>query len=475
MPNETRHAQGGDAGAPDPGFPEGFAARMRALLPEEHPAFFSALAAPAAGLRVNTLRLEPEEFARISPFRLEPLGFPPEGFLLGEGERPGRHPYHAAGLYYLQDPGAMAVGALLDPRPGERVLDLAAAPGGKTTHLAARMRDRGVLLANDVQPVRARELAGNLERCGVRGALVTSEAADRLADRFGPWFDRVLLDAPCSGESMFHKSRAARLEWSPAAVAGCARRQDGLLAEAARLVRPGGLLAYSTCTFAPEENECVAARFLADHPDFEAEALPAVPGALAADPEWAPDGLRRPEIARALRLWPHRVPGAGHFVAAFRRGGGEEAPGTGRAAAPAVPRAALVALEEFLRDAVAGGVVALDRLALRGEELFQVPEAAPALERLRTVRPGWWLGSVRKGRFEPSHTLALGLRAGEALRTLDLPAGGHEVDRYLRGETLTAPGEKGWLLVTVDGFPLGWGKRVGATVKNHYPKGLRRR
>jgi NOL1/NOP2/sun family putative RNA methylase len=475
MPNATRRTGDGAAGAPDPDFPEEFAARMRALLPEEHAAFFSALAAPATGLRVNTLRLEPEDFVRISPFRLEPLGFPPEGFLLGAGERPGRHPYHAAGLYYLQDPGAMAVGALLDPRPGERVLDLAAAPGGKTTHLAARMRDRGVLLANDVQPVRARELAGNLERCGVRGALVTSEAADRLADRFGAWFDRVLLDAPCSGESMFHKSRAARLEWSPAAVAGCARRQGGLMSEAARLVRPGGLLVYSTCTFAPEENECVVARFLADHPDFEAEALPAVPGALAADPGWAPEGMRRPEIARALRLWPHRVPGAGHFVAGLRRGGGGEPTAPGRAASPPVPRAALAALEEFLRDAVAGGAVTVDRLALHGEELFQIPEAAPSLERLRAVRPGWWLGSVRKGRFEPSHTLALGLRAGEARRTLELAADGPEVDRYLRGETLTADGEKGWLLVTVDGFPLGWGKRVGATVKNHYPRGLRRR
>src|SRR5690606_18038126 len=178
----------------------------------------------------------------MSAFELVPLEYPPEGFLVAEGERPGSHPYHAAGLYYLQDPGAMVVGAVPDLPEGARVLDLAAAPGGKSTHLAARLAGRGVLVANDVVPARARELAGNLERCGVRNAVVTAERPERLRERWGGWFDVVLVDAPCSGESMFHKSAAARMEWSPEAVLGCARRQQELLRDAVELVRPGGVL-----------------------------------------------------------------------------------------------------------------------------------------------------------------------------------------------------------------------------------------
>lgn len=458
--------------APESPFPPGFAERMARLLGDEIDAFLAALADPAAGLRVNTLKLTPERFRELAPFSLEPLPFPEAGFIVEGEDRPGRHPYHAAGLYYLQDPAAMVVAALVDPRPGERVLDLAAAPGGKSTHLAALMEDDGLLIANDVHAGRARELASNLERFGVRNAVVTNESAERLADHFGAWFDRVLVDAPCSGEAMFHKSEAAAIEWSETSVLGCARRQADLLREAARLVRPGGLLVYSTCTFSPEEDEAVIGGFLAEHPDFEMATLAEVPGAAPGRPEWAPEEARRPELDRAMRLWPHRFPGAGHFVAGLRRTDGMAGAPPAARHQPA-PRKAVALFEAFSDDALRDDDGNGYPLALFGSELHRLPTTLPDLGGLRVVRTGWWLGTVKKDRFEPSHHLALALPARAFRRTIELRADEPDTLAYLRGEPIRRDGEAGWAVVTVDGYPLGWGKRSGATVKNHYPKGLR--
>lgn len=455
--------------------PAHFRERMAALLGDEADAFFAALLTPGAGLRVNTLRIPPERFAGIAPFDLSPLPYPPDGFVVGESDRPGSHPYHQAGLYYLQDPGAMTVGAVPTLPPNPLVLDLAAAPGGKATHLAARMAGQGVLVANDVNRDRARELAGNLERCGVRNAIVTVETPARLAGAWGGRFDLVVVDAPCSGESMFHKSEAARREWSPDAVAGCARRQVEIVRDAARLVRPGGLLLYATCTFAPEENEGVVADLLRLSDDFQVEPLPDIPGAEAGRPDWVSDAPE-PAVAQARRLWPHRTPGAGHFLAALRRG---------TATQPALPpepvrdRAAegeaVALLQRFLDEQLPRLALPPGEVVSAGDELYLLPTGAPPLAGLRVLRPGWWLGTARKGRIDPAHALAMGLQPGEAAATLDLPADSAEAAAYLRGETVRSEGPPGWVVVTVDGFPLGWGKRTGAVVKNHLPKGLRRR
>jgi NOL1/NOP2/sun family putative RNA methylase len=452
-------------------FPELFVERLRAQAGDTVDELLASLASPPPGLRTNTLRLSPDELLSKVPFQLEPLPCPVEGFIVRGGPPPGKHPYHAAGAYYLQDPGAMIVGALVDPRPGERILDLAAAPGGKATHLAALMQGSGILIANDVHAGRARELAGNLERCGVRNAVVTSQPAARLSAHFGRWFDRVLLDAPCSGEAMFHKSEAARSGWSPAAVLGCAARQDELMVEAAEMVRPGGILVYSTCTFAPEEDEAVVARFLDRNADFGVVELGDVPGGEPGRPEWALRATPRPELRRTLRLWPHRVPGAGHYVAALRRAGG--------AAGEALPSFAGEASSEARRlwtgfqhaylthDPVEGFL-----LNQRAEQLFALPPNTPDFGRL-TAR-GVWLGTVRKGRFDPAHSLAMLLREEESSNRVRLDANRPESLAYLRGEVLRSPqGLPGWVLVTVDGLPLGWGKKVGTTIKNHYPRGLR--
>ena len=492
--------------------PPVFLSRMAALLGDEYPAFLTSYDAPASvGLRVNTLKIGVEAFRELAPFELSPIPWCPAGFevktsppaplLPGEGCKsppsltgrgvggagesagrgaggigPGKHPYHAAGLYYLQDPSAMAVAELLAPQPGERVLDLAAAPGGKATHIASLMQGQGLLVANEIHPQRAWELAGNLERWGATNAAVTNETPERLAERFPGFFDRVLVDAPCSGEGMMRRGEAARREWAPELVRGCALRQAVILDHAARLVRPGGRLVYATCTFNLEENEGTVVRFLADHPDFALVEPPRYPG-------FAPGACRDVACnvsttpctvsAHVVRLWPHRAPGEGHFIAVLERAADAPASLLIRPWRPAaLPRQAETAYRAFCAAHLSVSP-AVECLALVGSYLYALPAGLPDLTGLRYLHPGWWLGTVKRDRFEPSHALALALRPQGARRALDLPADAAELAAYLRGETLASPGEDGWTLVAVDGFSLGWGKRAAGRLKSHYPKGLR--
>jgi NOL1/NOP2/sun family putative RNA methylase len=470
---------------------------MRELLGAEASLLEASLAGPpVTGLRVNTTKLAVEEFERLAPWRLEPVPWCPSGFRLvdedgppGEGARPGLHPFHAAGLYYLQEPSAMAVAEALAPRPGDTVLDLAAAPGGKSTHVASLLGDSGLLLANDANGRRARELSRNLERWGARRAVVTSEAPEELARRWPARFDAVLLDAPCSGEGMFRKSDEALRHWSEENVAACALRQEGLLADAARLVRPGGRLAYSTCTLGPAENEQVVSRFLAANHDWQM-LDPKLPGVSAGRPEWAAAD-RAEELTRAVRLWPHRQPGEGHFVAVLRRLDGADdsawpphlARADGRPARRGQPepengtadrRQASELWRRFVADELTSDPVEGHRLALRRDGLYAVPPKAPDLTGVTALRPGLWLGTVERERFEPSHALALALRRQEVVRSVELQPADAELGAYLAGAELERPGDDGWVLVLVTGYPIGWGRRGRDIVKNRYPKGLRR-
>jgi NOL1/NOP2/sun family putative RNA methylase len=452
-------------------YPEPFLTRMQTLLGDEYAAFAESFTRPSVqGLRVNTLKIDAETFAARSPFALEKVGWVRDGFYFASPDRPGKHPWHAAGVYYIQEPSAMSVAEVLQPKPGDKVLDLCAAPGGKSTHLAALMEGQGLLVANEPHPARVKILSENIERFGVSHAIVTNEMPDKLSERFPQFFDKILVDAPCSGEGMFRKDPDACSEWSPEHVTRCAVRQMDILRSAARMLRPGGTLVYSTCTFAPEENEGVIASFLAEHEDFAILDIHTFDHFAPGRPEWSGSDL--PELGKTARLWPHLLRGEGHYIAHLRKKDDSDhrpshKPGKSKKIPPDVLKNWHTFAEESLHLAPGGDFL------LFGDELYIQPSGLPALDGLKIKRAGLHLGTVKKNRFEPSHALALALRPEDVRYSLDFPADSGEIHKYLHGETLQAEAPKGWLLLTVDGFPLGWAKSSGGTLKNHYPKGLR--
>ena len=344
----------------------------------------------------------------------------------------------------------MAPVALLDPQPGEKICDLCAAPGGKTTQIAGRMRGEGLLLCNEINPKRSKILSRNIERLGVSNALVTNEHPKLLAERFTGFFDRVLIDAPCSGEGMFRKEEAAITDWSQETVEMCARRQAEILHSGAQMVRPGGRLVYSTCTFAPEEDELAVAAFLESHPDFEPEVIEA---------PWFVPGENG-----SHRMWPHKLLGEGHFAAVFRKKGDEECEFTPIQGVK-LPKVWQQFAKELDIELPEGSAV------LFGETLYWTPEGMPEIGRLKVLRPGLELGTVKKDRFEPAHALALWLKDCKNIQ--DYPADSKEMADYIHGNVVPS-GIRGWTLVTADGYSIGWGKGDGNVLKNHYPKGLRR-
>ncbi len=427
--------------------PLDFLERMKNQLGEEYPAYLASLERPrAVALRFNPLKGEPPRL----DFVQAPVPWEKMGFYYDPQARPGLHPYHEAGVYYLQEASAMSAVALLDPQPGEKVCDLCAAPGGKTTQIAGRMDGRGFLLCNEINPKRAKILSRNIERMGVANALVTNEHPQVLARKLAGYFDRVLIDAPCSGEGMFRKEEAAVTDWSQETVEMCARRQAEILHSGACLVRPGGRLVYSTCTFAPEENEQAIAAFLQTHPEFVLE---------QADAPWfTPVGTGQ------FRLWPHKLLGEGHFAAVLRRTQGEiqDIPQCKHQKLPKVWDAFARGLELSLP---AGGAIAF------GSTFYLAPEGMPELSALKILRPGLELGQEKKDRFEPAHALALWMK--KAGNSQDFSGNSQEIASYLHGDVVPSQ-QKGWCLVTVDGYSIGWGKGDGKVLKNHYPKGLRR-
>ena len=427
--------------------PEAFLTRIHTQLGEEYADFLRSLERPrAVALRFNPLKGETPQL----PFVGKAVPWEPMGYYYDLDSRPGLHLYHEAGVYYLQEASAMAPVALLDPQPGERICDLCAAPGGKTTQIAGRMQGEGFLLCNEYSPKRAKILSRNIERMAVANALVTNEPTEVLASRFPGFFHRVLVDAPCSGEGMFRKEEAAVADWSQEAVEMCARRQQEILNNAARMVAPGGRLVYSTCTFAPEEDEGVVAEFLARHPEFSPESVEA---------PW----FQAVENG-GYRLWPHRLLGEGHFAAVLKKNGGEE----GRVPASAAGRLP----KEWTEFAKALDIrLPAGKAVVFGTNLYWAPEELPELAGLRVLRPGLELGEVKKGRFQPAHALALWLKACGNTARFDPESA--ELERYLHGDVIPSD-KKGWCLVMAGDYSIGWGKGDGNCLKNHYPKGLRR-
>lgn len=451
--------------------PKLFLERMKKLLGEEYPAFLEAFSMESRrGLRVNTIKADAETFVEEGYFSLERVPWTEDGFYIEGADKPGKSPLHAAGVYYMQEPSAMAPAVFLKVHPGDRVLDLCAAPGGKTTQLAAAMQGEGILVSNEIHPARAQILSENVERMGIGNVIVTNETPERLAAVFTGYFDKILVDAPCSGEGMFRKSEEACEEWSVENVALCAKRQDGILDCAARMLRPGGKMVYSTCTFAPEEDEGTVSRFVKRHPDFSIEPVEQREGFLCGQGKWVENPADG--VENTVRLMPHRIKGEGHYFAVLQREGEcDYLPKAGNGMEKGLPAQEYSLFsafrEQYLSNWTASGIY------LRyGEQLYLGMEGMPALKGIRALRPGLHLGAFKKNRFEPSHALALALKPEEAKQKVNLTFA--EAEQYIGGQTVSVNTQaKGWCLACVAGYSLGWGKITGTVMKNHYPKGLR--
>ena len=426
-------------------------------------------------LRFNTLKVQSqEERMRI----LKVLGISSdkrvswanEAYYFDENVRPGKHPYHEMGLYYIQEPSAMSAAALLAPKLGMRVLDLCAAPGGKSTQLATYLGDSGLLVSNEINTQRSRILSQNIERMGIKNAIVTNEDSFVLASHFPGFFNAIQVDAPCSGEGMFRKLPEAIEQWSMENVAICAARQKEILDNAAVMLKPGGTIVYSTCTFSREENEDVIECFLERHPDFTLEEME--------------------------RFWPHKVDGEGHFVAKLVRRGcvdtdlkadrktkkNKNSKNRKNETKPALTKENMKLLSEFLDETISEDMAAWiknSRLVMFGEQLYRLPDMEVDIKGLKVQRAGLHIGEFKKQRFEPSHSLALALKISEAKNVVKLTCDNPQTIGFFNGQSVMLSDEqaaeckKGWALVCVDGYPAGWGKVNGAQVKNHYPKGLR--
>lgn len=427
--------------------PQEFCERMKSRLGGDYPAFIDSLElSPLRALRVNTHKLSAERFCELSPWKLERVPWMDEGFVIAaETQELGTHPYHLAGLFYVQEPSAMAPAAALGVKEGMLALDLCASPGGKATAIAARLGESGVLVANEIVPNRARTLLQNVQRMGLGNTIVTNMPPEALCEQLCGCFDAVLVDAPCSGEGMFRKDDTAIEEWSVEHVRACAQRQSGILESAAKALRPGGRMVYSTCTFSSEENEETIEAFLKRHGDFV--------------------------LIEEKHLYPHECAGEGQYYALMQRtGDGRDksvfAPersrpdkGTGKA------REALRALFPNMDT---------DRMRLLPDGRLILPPALMPQGKLHILMAGTELGELRKDRFEPAHALFQS-RGGECAVRLSFSTDDARLSAYLRGETVPAQGLSGYTAVCVDGFPLGFGKVVDGVMKNHFPKGLRRK
>lgn len=485
--------------------PPAFLLRMQRMLGSEYEAFLASYREERRpGLRLNTLKKgwekleaaivsgQPSELWKQEPSE-RPVKIPwvPHGFYYSPQTRPGKHPFHDAGVYYIQEPSAMAVAALSGVKPGQWVLDLCAAPGGKSTQLASMLQGKGLLVSNEIHPDRAKILSQNIERMGIRNAVVTNETPEKLAAAFPAAFDTVVVDAPCSGEGMFRKEEAAIPNWSPENVIACAERQREILDFAAEMTAEGGTLVYSTCTFAPEEDEENAAAFLERHPEFVPVDLPAElgeeylkrTGIVPGNSGWVKlhtDGSAHSEaeaekarignqICAALRLWPHRLEGEGHFLAVFRKGNDRDVSsaipsraqfrqlsggpgGSGRRKSEKrkfgsgksenVKREGIGVWQKFAEESLTKEAIRKieepdkgpERFVFFGNELYIMPYTLD-LQGLRVLRPGLHLGTVRKDRFEPSHALALALSQEDVNCCAEA---GKDIWRYLHGESLTA-------------------------------------
>ena len=518
--------------------PEKFAEKMKQMLSDEdYSRYLESLEKPAkSGVRVNTLKLSGDEFRKISDFSLSPVPWIDNAFLYENSDLPSKHPFYYAGLYYIQEPSAMTPAFLFDVKPGDRVLDLCAAPGGKSTALGAKLCGEGVLVSNDVSNSRAKALLKNLELFGIKNAVTVSETPEKLSEHFESYFNRILVDAPCSGEGMFRKQSQIMLNWEQYGSEYYAKLQRKILPEAVKMLAPGGKLLYSTCTFSPLEDEEAVVWLLKNNPE-----LRLVPAFDESDKEkyislgfdhgreeWLCDeakddlktirenaGYPACNLSDCIRLFPHKLDGEGHFIAVFEKLSENEngnltlcsadgdnnyyelssAPVNRKAEAKPSDndkrkkgkgygpgRNSIKAAEnENLPDALSEFLTHLkpefenERIRIRDGWCYYVPKGLPDLKGLRLMREGLLLGEIKKDRFEPSQALAMSLNINDFDNVYDMETDNPDVIRYLKCESISVPEsiKDGTVLVCAGGFPLGFGKLKNGNFKNKYLPGWR--
>lgn len=452
--------------------PIAFEERMKDLLKDDYELYKDSFNEKHyTGLRINTLKISPNEFLKISPFTLERIPFIENGFYYDIAEQPARHPYYHAGLYYIQEPSAMIPANLLAINPGDKVLDLCAAPGGKSTELAAKLQGRGVLISNDISNTRAKALLKNIELFGVKNAIVVSESPSKLENYFPEYFDKILVDAPCSGEGMFRKSPAMIKDWEERGVEYYEKLQKEIIISAAKMLKPGGFLVYSTCTFSPEENEGTIKYLLEEFPEFSVvnpltKTTVSYDGFDFGKPEWVdgPDELRN-----AIRIWPHKIKGEGHFICLLQKGNEiKEGKGITNQNHNLSPKTMPKEAKDFISEL--DFPIDYDQIELIDDKLYVLPYQLPSLKGLRILRSGLLLGEIKKNRFEPNQALAMALRQEEYKYRINLSSSDSEVIKYLKCETIQIEGDykDGLQLICVDGYPLGFGKLSNTTLKNKY-------
>ncbi|MDF2593879.1 MAG: methyltransferase [Clostridia bacterium] len=448
--------------------PAEFEIKMKTLLKDEYETYLKSYDLPKyQGFRVNTLKVSMEDWEKISPFKeTEKVPWCQEGFYYEDTAKPTKHPYYYAGLYYMQEPSAMAPGAYIPIDKGDKVLDLCAAPGGKSTQIAARLGQTGVLVANDISTSRARALLKNIENFGARNVIITSETPKKLAVKCKGYFDKILIDAPCSGEGMFRKSEEAIKNWETYNTEVCCGLQRDILEDAAQMLKPTGMILYSTCTFSPEENEGMIHEFLMKHTEFKVIPLEPKAGMQKAHPEWVNGDV---QIAGAVRLWPHHLKGEGHFVCLLQKEGTEK-----EASMHQVIKTRIKAYKEAADFIQKYTHISLEEAVTEIQgRLYLVPEGAPDLSGLRVMRSGMLLGEMKNKRFEPYHGLVLGYGQAMFKSVINLKSDDENVKRYLKGETLLYEADKGYHVLCVDGYPLGWVKAQNGSLKNQYPPSWR--
>lgn len=458
--------------------PKAFEEKMRALLKEEYGAYVQCFdEVRHYGLRVNTNKITVEEFLKLAPWPLEPIPWIHNGFYYdGEQIQPAKHPYYFAGLYYLQEPSAMTPADRLPVEPGDKVLDVCAAPGGKATELGAKLKGEGVLIANDISNSRAKGLLKNLELFGIGNMLVLSEEPGKLMEYFPEYFDKILIDAPCSGEGMFRKDKKMVKAWEEHGPEFFSKIQRSIITQAAAMLKPGGMMLYSTCTFDALENEKTIEYLLSKFPEFMICGMEPYEGFAKGMPE-AGDS-RNADLERTVRIFPHRMQGEGHYLALLKKGEIPSSRDMERSVNGSVKKKKLPSeLEAFLENV--DWEIDTSRLDIHGERVYYMPSGLPDMKGIRFLRSGLLFGELKKNRFEPSQALAMCLKKEEYAYVLDFSLLDERVNKYLKGDTLDVEdmvpaNAKGWYLVCVDGYPLGFGKLSNQTLKNKYLPGWRK-